>query len=73
MVCQNEVDIEALQSAGFNAILQPGAEDFGPMPKAGHYIVVANGNVRDIAKDLVSERRVHLGRSPSTTSAATRT
>ena len=53
MVCQNEVDIEALQSAGFNAILQPGAEDFGPMPKAGHYIIAANGMSGDIAKDLV--------------------
>ena len=53
MVCQNEADIEALQSAGFNAILQPGAEDFGPMPKAGHYIIAANGMSGDIAKDLV--------------------
>jgi hypothetical protein len=54
VVCQGEADIEPLQSAGFNAILQPGPEDFGPMPKAGHYIVAANGKSADIAKDLVT-------------------
>ena len=54
VVCQDEADIEPLQSAGFNAILQPGAEDFGPMPKAGHYIVAANGKSGDIAKELVT-------------------
>ena len=55
VICQNEADIEALVAAGYTAVLQPGPEDFGPMPKAGHYIVVANRQSEGIAEDLRSE------------------
>ena len=52
VICQNEADIEALVAAGYSAVLQPGPEDFGPMPEADHYIVVANGRPADIAGGL---------------------
>jgi hypothetical protein len=54
VICQNEADIEALAAAGYTAILQPSPEDFGPMAKAGHYIVAAGGQCTDIAKELVA-------------------
>jgi hypothetical protein len=54
VICQNEADIEPLAAAGFAAIVQPGSEDFGPIPKAVHYIVTANSESTDIAKELVA-------------------
>ena len=53
-ICANEADIEVLTAAGYQAVLEPGPEEFGPMPKAGHYIVVANSRSVDIAKGLVA-------------------
>jgi hypothetical protein len=58
-ICVSEADIEVLTAAGFQAILEPPPEEFGPLPKAGHYIVVANGRGIDIAKDLVSSGVCH--------------
>jgi hypothetical protein len=54
VICQNKTDIEPLAAAGFAAVLQPSSEDFGPIPKAGHYIVTANSESTDIAKELVA-------------------
>jgi hypothetical protein len=53
VVCANEADIEVLAAAGYTAVLQPGADDFGPMPKAEHCIDVANANSGEVAKDLI--------------------
>ena len=42
-VCENEADLAPLEAAGFKAILQPDADDLSPLPKAGHYVMIANG------------------------------
>ena len=49
----NEEASRSSTTAGYQAVLKPGLEEFGRMPKAGHYIVVANSRSADIAKGLV--------------------
>src|SRR5262245_1894951 len=53
-ICQNEADIVALSAAGYTAVLEPAPEDFGPMPKAEHYIIAANGKSMAIAQGLLA-------------------
>ena len=53
-VCDNEADIEPLLAAGYQAILTPGADDPTPLPPAEHYVVLANGRGRALAKELVA-------------------
>jgi hypothetical protein len=53
VICCNEADIAPLIDAGYSAILEPGPDDFGPIERAGHYIVLANGSSRTIAEGLL--------------------
>ena len=50
---ETEADLDALATAGYTAILPPDGDDFGPIPRASHYVVAANGNGREIAAGLV--------------------
>ena len=54
VICHNEADVEPLVAAGYAAVLSPSSDDFGPMPKAGHYIIAGNGNSDVLAQDLLS-------------------
>ena len=53
VVCQNEAEIEALEAAGYRAMLVPGPEEFGPAPKAEHYVVATKSDARGIGTELV--------------------
>jgi hypothetical protein len=51
-ICSNETDVEVLSRAGYTAILAPEPDDFSLLPKAEHYIVLADGKIGEIAKSL---------------------
>jgi len=49
-ICATEADLGPLEAAGYRAVMAPGPGEFGPMPKADHYIVIANGVSKRIAE-----------------------
>jgi hypothetical protein len=51
-LCSNETDVDVLSQAGYKAILAPEPDDFSLLPKADHYIVLADGRIGEIAKRL---------------------
>ena len=38
-ICANEADLGPLEAAGYRAVMAPGPDDFGPIPRAEHYVV----------------------------------
>jgi len=54
VLAPNEADIEVLGGVGYQAILIPSSDDFGPLPKADHYIVAAPEHANAIAAELAT-------------------
>ena len=53
VLAPTEADVEALASVGYQAILIPGSDEFGPLPKAGHYVVTASEGAHGVAAEIV--------------------
>jgi hypothetical protein len=54
ILCESATDVAALTDAGYVAMIAPTTEEFGPISRADHYVVAANGSSKRIANSLIT-------------------